>query len=63
MTMGYTNGLDGGDEVERIAQRARQGSRSLPFMTDLLGNSLNDRLLFAVPKSTSPASLLAEVVD
>jgi hypothetical protein len=22
-------------------------------MTDLLGNSLNDRLLFAVPKSTS----------
>ncbi|KAF2003445.1 ATP phosphoribosyltransferas-like protein [Amniculicola lignicola CBS 123094] len=25
-------------------------SRSLPFLTDTLGNSLNDRLLFAVPK-------------
>lgn len=48
--MGYTNGAS---DIERIAQRARQGSRSLPFMTDLLGNSLNDRLLFAVPKSTS----------
>ncbi|KAF1971418.1 ATP phosphoribosyltransferas-like protein [Bimuria novae-zelandiae CBS 107.79] len=35
---------------ERPAIRQRMGSRSLPFMTDILGNSLNDRLLFAVPK-------------
>jgi len=62
MTMGYTNGNDGASEIERIAQRARQGSRSLPFMTDLLGNSLNDRLLFAVPKSTSPTLLLAGLI-
>jgi ATP phosphoribosyltransferase len=32
--------------------RPRQGSRSLPMLTDVLGHSLNDRLLFAVPKST-----------
>lgn len=36
-----------------VVTRPRQGSRSLPFMTDTLGNSLNDRLLFAVPKSMS----------
>jgi ATP phosphoribosyltransferase len=47
--MGLTNGVNGVDEV---ALRARAGSRSLPFLTDILGNSLNDRLLFAVPKST-----------
>jgi ATP phosphoribosyltransferase len=62
MTMGFTNGVDSANEIGRIAQRARQGSRSLPFMTDLLGNSLNDRLLFAVPKSTSPTSLLAGLI-
>ncbi|KAH7069407.1 ATP phosphoribosyltransferase [Paraphoma chrysanthemicola] len=33
-----------------VATRPRQGSRSLPMMTDTLGYSLNDRLLFAVPK-------------
>ncbi|CAA9962213.1 hypothetical protein PTNB73_03116 [Pyrenophora teres f. teres] len=48
--MGHTNGINGANSVQEIAQRARQGSRSLPFLTDLLGNSLNDRLLFAVPK-------------
>ena len=31
----------------------RQMSRSLPALTDTLGDSLNDRLLFAVPKSES----------
>jgi ATP phosphoribosyltransferase len=41
-----TNGVGGGIET-----RPRQGSRSLPMLTDILGNSLNDRLLFAVPKS------------
>ncbi|RAR12758.1 atp phosphoribosyltransferase [Stemphylium lycopersici] len=46
--MGFPNGVNG--TIDGIAQRARQGSRSLPFLTDLLGNSLNDRLLFAVPK-------------
>jgi ATP phosphoribosyltransferase len=55
--MPFTNG-DNGTEV--IAQRARQGSRSLPFLTDILGNSLNDRLLFAVPKSMFPAPAPAE---
>jgi len=40
-----TNGAGGGDT------RPRQGSRSLPALTDILGYSLNDRLLFAVPKS------------
>jgi ATP phosphoribosyltransferase len=43
-----TNGVGGGIET-----RPRQGSRSLPMLTDILGNSLNDRLLFAVPKSMS----------
>ncbi|KNG49019.1 atp phosphoribosyltransferase [Stemphylium lycopersici] len=47
--MGFPNGVNG--TIDGIAQRARQGSRSLPFLTDLLGNSLNDRLLFAVPKN------------
>jgi ATP phosphoribosyltransferase len=47
--MGHTNGVN---EADAIAQRARAGSRTLPFLTDILGNSLNDRLLFAVPKST-----------
>ncbi|KAF2206032.1 ATP phosphoribosyltransferas-like protein [Delitschia confertaspora ATCC 74209] len=28
----------------------RSSTRTLPFLTDILGNSLNDRLLFAVPK-------------
>jgi len=57
--MGHTNGVNGANGangVQEMAQRARQGSRSLPFLTDLLGNSLNDRLLFAVPKSTFPAA-------
>ncbi|KAF1845825.1 ATP phosphoribosyltransferase [Cucurbitaria berberidis CBS 394.84] len=48
--MGYTNGVNGANGAEEIVTRQRQGSRSLPFLTDLLGNSLNDRLLFAVPK-------------
>ena len=55
LTNGAPNGVvDGAKELEFIMQRARKGSRSLPFMTDTLGNSLNDRLLFAVPKSKSP---------
>lgn len=55
LTNGAPNGVaDGANELEFIMQRARKGSRSLPFMTDTLGNSLNDRLLFAVPKSKSP---------
>jgi ATP phosphoribosyltransferase len=60
--MPHTNGANGAElptEMEYIMQRARQGSRSLPFMTDTLGNSLNDRLLFAVPKSESPALPIA----
>ncbi|KAF2242697.1 HisG-domain-containing protein [Trematosphaeria pertusa] len=48
--MEFTNGVDGVEEAEGIVQRARTWSRSLPFLTDVLGNSLNDRLLFAVPK-------------
>jgi ATP phosphoribosyltransferase len=40
-----------------IETRPRQGSRSLPTLTNILGNSLNDRLLFAVPKSTLPHEL------
>jgi hypothetical protein len=31
----------------------RRASRELPALTDTLGNSLNDRLLFAIPKSQS----------
>ena len=46
------NGVNGVNGAERPPLRQRMGSRSLPFMTDILGNSLNDRLLFAVPKST-----------
>jgi ATP phosphoribosyltransferase len=49
--MEHTNGVNG---VNGIKHKARSGSRSLPFMTDTLGNSLNDRLLFAVPKSMYP---------
>jgi ATP phosphoribosyltransferase len=51
--MEYTNGVNGVNGVNGILNKARSGSRSLPFMTDALGNSLNDRLLFAVPKSMS----------
>jgi ATP phosphoribosyltransferase len=46
------NGVNGAGREEEFVQRQRQGSRSLPFLTDVLGYSLNDRLLFAVPKST-----------
>jgi ATP phosphoribosyltransferase len=46
------NGTNGTNGVGGIETRPRQGSRSLPMLTDILGNSLNDRLLFAVPKST-----------
>lgn len=50
----FANGVNGGaNGEERPPMRQRMGSRSLPFLTDILGNSLNDRLLFAVPKSTS----------
>jgi ATP phosphoribosyltransferase len=48
-----TNGTNGVNGLEDILHRARAGSRSLPLLTDVLGYSLNDRLLFAVPKSTS----------
>jgi ATP phosphoribosyltransferase len=58
--MGHTNGVNGANGVEEITQRARQGSRSLPFLTDVLGYSLNDRLLFAVPKSTFPVPTLSK---
>jgi ATP phosphoribosyltransferase len=51
------------NEMEYIMQRARQGSRSLPFMTDTLGNSLNDRLLFAVPKSKTPRASCLHISD
>lgn len=44
VTANGTNGVT-------VVQKPRSGSRSLPFLTDILGNSLNDRLLFAVPKS------------
>jgi ATP phosphoribosyltransferase len=53
------NGVNGASETKevngdyRVGTRPRMGSRSLPFLSDLLGNSLNDRLLFAVPKSLS----------
>lgn len=47
--MDFTNGVNG------VNGKPRSGSRSLPFLTDILGNSLNDRLLFAVPKSMFPA--------
>lgn len=46
-----TNGVNGVNGFGDVIGRERQGSRSLPFLTDTLGNSLNDRLLFAVPKS------------
>ncbi|KAF2684802.1 ATP phosphoribosyltransferase [Lentithecium fluviatile CBS 122367] len=48
-----TNGVNGANGVHgehAVETRPRMGSRSLPFLSDLLGNSLNDRLLFAVPK-------------
>lgn len=32
-------------------ENERRQSRALPMLTDTLGTSLNDRLLFAVPKS------------
>jgi ATP phosphoribosyltransferase len=51
--------MSGTNAVDEIAMRARAGSRSLPFLTDILGNSLNDRLLFAVPKSTLYTHTLA----
>lgn len=44
-------GVNGHGAEEEFVLRPRQGSRSLPFLTDTLGYSLNDRLLFAVPKS------------
>jgi ATP phosphoribosyltransferase len=47
------NGVNGINGINGILNKARSGSRSLPFLTDTLGNSLNDRLLFAVPKSMS----------
>jgi hypothetical protein len=47
-----TNGTDtNGVYPTRIS---RSMSRTLPFLTDILGYSLNDRLLFAVPKSMPP---------
>jgi ATP phosphoribosyltransferase len=52
MPSAYPTNGDNGEE--RPPLRQRMGSRSLPFMTDILGNSLNDRLLFAVPKSMFP---------
>ncbi|KAL5121794.1 ATP phosphoribosyltransferase (ATP-PRTase) (ATP-PRT) [Pleosporales sp. CAS-2024a] len=36
--------------VEEMETGAPKGSRSLPALTDAIGTSLNDRLLFAVPK-------------
>ena len=60
--MGHTNGVNGANGVEEIAHRARQGSRSLPFLSDVLGYSLNDRLLFAVPKSTFSTPKVVEPV-
>ncbi|KAF2740391.1 ATP phosphoribosyltransferase [Polyplosphaeria fusca] len=50
--MGSIEGVNGVNGVNGVSgvQKARSGSRSLPFLTDVLGNSLNDRLLFAVPK-------------
>ncbi|KAF2474624.1 ATP phosphoribosyltransferase [Lindgomyces ingoldianus] len=46
--MEHANGVNG---VNGVAHKhTRSMSRSLPFLTDILGNSLNDRLLFAVPK-------------
>lgn len=61
--MPQANGANGVNEMEYIMQRARQGSRSLPFMTDTLGNSLNDRLLFAVPKSKTPSAQCLNMSD
>lgn len=58
MIMGDASGFIGADCAEEIAFRKRLGSRSLPFLTDTLGHSLNDRLLFAVPKSMLPNSYL-----
>jgi ATP phosphoribosyltransferase len=55
-----TNGTDGG--AGGVETRPRQGSRSLPTLTDILGNSLNDRLLFAVPKSMLP-NLVLRMLD
>ncbi|KAH9860663.1 ATP phosphoribosyltransferase (ATP-PRTase) (ATP-PRT) [Plenodomus biglobosus] len=48
--MERSNGTSCASSIEALVQRARAGSRSLPFLTDTLGYSLNDRLLFAVPK-------------
>ena len=53
---GHMNGVNGVDalvngDTNGISLKPRKMSRSLPFLTDSLGNSLNDRLLFAVPKS------------
>lgn len=49
--MGYIHEQNGANGFGDITTRPRQGSRSLPMLTDVLGYSLNDRLLFAVPKS------------
>ena len=58
---GHTNRVNGIDAIVNGTTngippplKPRKMSRSLPFLTDSLGNSLNDRLLFAVPKSKSP---------
>lgn len=52
------NGANGVHDEVVSALRPRVGSRSLPYMSNLLGNSLNDRLLFAVPKSKCPLPYL-----
>ncbi|KAF2876274.1 ATP phosphoribosyltransferase [Massariosphaeria phaeospora] len=48
--MENTNGINGVKGTNGILHKPRSASRSLPLMTDILGLSLNDRLLFAVPK-------------
>lgn len=50
-TMVFIQDHNGTNGIGETGTRPRQGSRSLPMLTDILGNSLNDRLLFAVPKS------------
>jgi ATP phosphoribosyltransferase len=57
-----TNGVNGVNGSGDIVGRQRQASRSLPTLTDILGNSLNDRLLFAVPKSMPPTSQTGKIL-
>jgi ATP phosphoribosyltransferase len=58
--MESTNGVNGVNG--HVHKHTRSMSRLLPFLTDTLGNSLNDRLLFAVPKSMLTRTFHCDII-